>query len=58
MAAKEKSQSEKFIEKAKELGADESGEAFTRAFKRVLAPKEQLQPPVQRQAAKARRKRP
>ncbi|MGE0652188.1 MAG: hypothetical protein AB7P12_10610, partial [Alphaproteobacteria bacterium] len=32
----EKSQSERFVEKAKELGADESGEAFERAFKKIV----------------------
>jgi hypothetical protein len=36
MAAEEKSQSEKFIEKAKELGADESEEAFEAALKKIL----------------------
>ena len=47
MAAKEKSQSEKFIEKAKELGADESAEGFERAFRTVVTPsrKQQLKTP-------------
>lgn len=31
-----RSQSERFKDTAKELGADESGEAFERAFKRVV----------------------
>jgi hypothetical protein len=35
MAAKEKSQSEKFIEKAKELGADESEKVFDGKLTRV-----------------------
>lgn len=35
----EKSQSERFVDTAKELGADESGEAFERAFKKVVPPK-------------------
>jgi hypothetical protein len=35
----EKSQSERFVEKAKELGADESGEEFERAFKKIVPPK-------------------
>jgi lipoate-protein ligase A len=34
----EKSQPERFVEKAKELGADESAEAFERAFKKVVPP--------------------
>lgn len=38
MAVKKKSQSEKFIEKAKELGADESGETFERAMKKIIRP--------------------
>lgn len=38
MVAKEKSQSERFIEKAKELGADESGKEFERALKKVVPP--------------------
>jgi hypothetical protein len=37
MAAEEKSQSEKFIEKAKELGADESEKAFEAALGKVAA---------------------
>lgn len=36
----EKPQSERFIEKAKELGADESAEEFERAFKKIVPPKE------------------
>lgn len=39
MAAKEKSQREKFIEKAKELGASESAEDFNRAFEKIVPPK-------------------
>lgn len=35
---KEKPQIERFKEKAKELEADESSEAFDRAFKRVVTP--------------------
>ena len=40
MAAKkdQKAQSKRFVEKAKELGADESGEAFEHAFKRIVPP--------------------
>ena len=34
--AKDKKQSKRFIEKAREIGADESGEAFERAFKSVV----------------------
>lgn len=33
---KEKSQKERFIEKARELEADETGEAFERAIKKVI----------------------
>jgi len=40
---KEKPQSRKFIEKAKEIGADneESAEAFERAFKKIVPTKTQ-----------------
>lgn len=34
-----KSQSERFVEKARELGAEENGEAFERAFSKVVPPK-------------------
>lgn len=34
----EKPQSERFIETAREIGADETQEGFDRAFKRVIAP--------------------
>ena len=41
MAAKkdQKAQSKRFVEKAKELGADESGEAFERALEEIVPPK-------------------
>jgi len=32
-------QKKRFIEKARELGADESEEAFERAFKKIVPPK-------------------
>lgn len=35
----EKSQKERFIEQARKSEADESGEAFERAFRRVVPPK-------------------
>lgn len=35
----QKAQSERFVEKAKELGADESAEAFERAFKKIVRDK-------------------
>ncbi len=35
----QKAQSERFIKKAKELGVDESGEVFERAFKKVASHK-------------------
>lgn len=38
---KDKAQKERFIEKARELGADETGEAFERTFKKVVPPKMQ-----------------
>lgn len=38
-------QSKRFIEKAKELGADESGEAFERALKKIVPAKDSLTPP-------------
>ena len=34
-----KEQSKRFIEKAKEIAADDAGEAFERAVKRVIPPK-------------------
>lgn len=36
---KGKEQSKRFIEKAREIGVDESGEAFERAFKEAVPPK-------------------
>jgi hypothetical protein len=36
---KEKSQKEKFIEKARELGCDEDPKAFEDAFSKVVPPK-------------------
>ena len=38
--AKAKEQSERFIQTARELGADESGEAFERVFDRVVLSKD------------------
>lgn len=38
-AKPEKSQKERFIEKARELEADESGEAFERALRKIAPPK-------------------
>ena len=35
----EKAQSERFIEKARELEADMSGKAFERALKKIVPPK-------------------
>lgn len=32
----QKTQSEKFVEKAKELGVDESGKAFERAIEKII----------------------
>jgi hypothetical protein len=32
-------QSQRFIETAREIGADETGEAFERAFKKIVPPK-------------------
>ena len=37
--AKDKKQSKRFIEKAREIGVDESGEVFERAFKEAVPPK-------------------
>jgi hypothetical protein len=39
-----KSQSARFIEAAKTLGADESGKTFERAFKAVVKPKPRPKP--------------
>ena len=41
----EKPQRERFIEAAKEVGVDESGEEFERAFKRIVPPKPSPQKP-------------
>jgi hypothetical protein len=35
----DKEQSERFKQTARELGSDESGEAFDRAFSRIVKPK-------------------
>jgi|GEM_PF-4412837 len=35
----DKAESERFIEAARELGIEETGEAFERAFKKVAPPK-------------------
>lgn len=35
----DKEQSERFIEAARELGVDESGEEFQRAFDKIVKPK-------------------
>ena len=40
-----KTQAQKFIDKARELGCDESGEAFERAFKKIVPPKKRLKKP-------------
>lgn len=34
----EKGQSQRFIDKARELGTDESAEAFDRVFKKIVPP--------------------
>ena len=34
-----KPQRERFIEKAREIGSDESGKTFERAFKKIVPPK-------------------
>jgi hypothetical protein len=36
----DKEQSERFMETARKLGVDESGEAFEEAFRRVVQPKQ------------------
>ena len=36
----DKEQSQRFVEKAKELGADESGRSFARAFKKIIPRKQ------------------
>lgn len=35
----DKEQSQRFVENAKELGSDESGRSFARAFKKIVPPK-------------------
>jgi hypothetical protein len=47
----EKSQSKRFVEKAKELGADESGEAFEHAFKKVVPPRSSRSHPSGKQSS-------
>lgn len=36
----DEAQKKRFLEKARELGADESEEAFEKAFKRIVPPKD------------------
>ena len=52
MAEKKADQIRRFEEAAREAGADESGEAFERAFAKIVPPKRR--PPKQPKAAKAR----
>lgn len=40
--SKKKTQSERFIEKARELEADESGKEFERVFRKAVPPKRGL----------------
>ena len=40
----DKEQSRRFVETAKELGADESGRSFSRAFKKIKNPETQEKP--------------
>lgn len=40
----EKPQRERFIEAAREVGVDESGEEFERAFRRIVPPKFKQKP--------------
>ncbi|HXM18335.1 MAG TPA: hypothetical protein VN934_05940 [Candidatus Tumulicola sp.] len=37
-------QARRFIDKAKELGCDESGESFEQAFKKIVPPKRSKKP--------------
>ena len=41
----EKPQSERFIETAREIGADETPEAFERVFRKVVTPRNQCSSP-------------
>ena len=43
--AKDKSQSERFIETARKLGVDETGKEFERALERIVPPKRGSTPP-------------
>lgn len=43
-ASKDDEQSRRFLEAARELGCDESGEAFDRALGRILPPREPGKP--------------
>jgi len=36
---KEKTQAERFVETARQIGADETGKAFERAFEKIVPPK-------------------
>jgi hypothetical protein len=47
-------QSKRFIDMAREIGADASKEEFERAFKRVALPKNQPQQPAQRASTQTR----
>ena len=44
--AKEKSQRERFIEAAREVGVDESGDEFERALDQIVPPKRKGQAPA------------
>lgn len=43
----DKEQSKRFVDKAKEIGADESPEAFERIFKKIVSPKNAIIPLTQ-----------
>ena len=42
--AEGKSQVERFVETARRIGADESGEAFERAFEKIVPPRRLIPP--------------
>ena len=44
----DKEQSERFIETARKLGADESGKDFDRAFKKIISSSKDASSPVSR----------
>jgi hypothetical protein len=54
MPSKPKSQHQRFIETARELGCDEDPKAFERTFSKVVPPKKPTEKPTEAKAKKRR----